>query len=125
MSQTPAAGAYLPPTPPAPLSPDDQRLWATLVHVGGLVIGFWASLIGYLVLKDRGDFVRQHARTALNFHITMLIALAAGFILSLVFIGFFVIFAVYVVIFVFSILAAIAANRGQLYRYPLTIEFIK
>jgi uncharacterized Tic20 family protein len=33
--------------------------------------------------------------------------------------------AVWVVNIVFSIIAALAANRGEYYRYPLSIEFIK
>ena len=49
-----------------------------LIQLGGLFFGFLAPLIGYLVLKDRGPFVRAWAATALNFQLTLLIAYVAG-----------------------------------------------
>jgi len=110
---------------PQPLSPSDERLWATLIHVGGIFFGFIPALVGYLVLKDRGAFIRSHTLTALNFQLTMLIALVAGYILTLLFIGILVIIAVYIVILIFGIIAAIAANKGENYKYPLSIQFIK
>ena len=107
------------------MSPSDQRLWATLVHVGGIFFGLWPSLIGYLVAKDRGEFIRDHTRAALNFHLTLLIALVAGVILTFVVVGIFVLIAAQIVAIIFAILAAVAANGGQLYKFPISIEFIK
>jgi Uncharacterized protein conserved in bacteria len=106
------------------LSPADEKLWATLIHVLGIFFGFLPSLIGYLVLKDRGPFVRQHAAAALNFQLTMLIASIVGWITAFIFIGFLILLAVEVVVIVFSIIAAIAANRGENYTYPLSIKFV-
>jgi uncharacterized protein len=111
--------------PPSPLSPADQRLWATLIHVGGIFFGVLPSLIGYLVAKDRGAFIREHTRVALNFHLTVIIAAFACGILSIILIGVFLLIALGVLIVVFSILAAVAANAGQYYRFPLSIQFIK
>jgi uncharacterized Tic20 family protein len=110
---------------PQPLSPSDERLWATLIHVGGIFFGFIPALVGYLVLKDRGAFIRAHTQTALNFQLTMLIGYIVGYILTLVFVGVIVLAAVGIVIIIFSIIAAIAANKGEQYSYPLTIQFIK
>lgn len=110
---------------PQPLSPSDERLWATLIHVGGIFFGFVPALVGYLVLKDRGAFIRSHSLTALNFQLTMLIAYIVGYILTFVLIGVVVLFAVGVVVLIFSIIAAIAANKGEEYKYPLSIQFIK
>ena len=112
---------------PQPLSPSDERLWATLIHVGGIFFGFIPALIGYLVLKDRGAFIRSHTLTALNFQLTMLIASVAIGILTLVTFGLagILYLAPAIVIVIFSIIAAIAANKGESYSYPLTIKFIK
>jgi uncharacterized Tic20 family protein len=110
---------------PQPLSPSDERLWATLIHVGGIFFGFLPALIGYLVLKDRGAFIRSHTLTALNFQLTMLIGYIVGYVLLVVVIGGLVLLAVAVVTIIFSIIAAIAANKGESYSYPLTIKFIK
>ncbi len=108
-----------------PMSPSDEKLWATLVHVGGIFFNILPALIGYLVLKDRGPLIRQHTTTALNFQLTMLLASVVGGILVLVVVGFLILLAVSVVIIIFSIIAAMAANRGEYYEYPLAIKFIK
>ncbi|MDQ1545102.1 MAG: uncharacterized protein QOH69_6 [Actinomycetota bacterium] len=111
--------------PPPPLSPSDQRLWATLIQVGGILFGILPSLIGFLVTKDRGDFIRQHTRAALNFQITLLLAYVACVLLSFIIIGLFLLFAVEIVAIIFGILAAVAANSGQAYKFPISIEFVK
>lgn len=111
---------------PAPqLSPADEKLWAMLTHLGGIFFHRLAPLIAYLVLKDRGPFVAWHTRQALNFQLTVLIAYIAGGVLCIIFVGIFVLIAAFVVNIVFSILAALAANRGEFSRYPLAIEFVK
>lgn len=112
-------------SPPVPLSPSDERLWATLIHVGGILVGFIAPLVGYLVLKDRSPFVRDNARNALNFQITVVIGYLIGSLLIAVLIGLLVLPVVWVVSIVFSIVAAVASNRGEVYRYPLTIPIVK
>jgi uncharacterized protein len=126
MSATPP-----PPPPQQPyggaspqLSPADEKLWATLVQVGGILFNWIPALIGYLVLKDRGPFVRSHTATALNFQITIFIAYVVGGILSIVVVGLFIIIAAWVLNIVFSIIAAVKANRGEYYTYPLAIRFV-
>lgn len=109
---------------PNPMSPADEKLWATLINVGGLFFNFLPALIGYLVLKDRGPFVRAHTATALNFQLTLLIAYVVGGILSIVIIGFFIIFAAYILNIVLCIVAAVKANRGEWYQYPMAIRFV-
>jgi uncharacterized protein len=126
MSETPP-----PPPPQQPygggsqqLSPADEKLWATLVHVGGILFNWIPALVGYLVLKDRGPFVRQHTATALNFQITLFIGYVIGWITSFVGIGLIILLAVWVVNIVFSIIAAMKANQGQYYVYPIAIKFV-
>jgi uncharacterized Tic20 family protein len=120
-------------TPP-PLRSDQERTWAVLTHViagglnlitGGLFAGLVGAIIAYVVFKDRGPFVRQHAATTLNFQITMIIAEIIGLILLLVLVGWFILAAVWVLNIVFSILGALAASRGEPYEYPLAIRFFK
>ena len=120
---------------PQPLSPADEKLWATLVHIGGIFLSFLPALIGYLLLKDRGPFVRDHTRVALNFQISIAIYTIAlsvvGGVLVLVTLGIAAVIVIPVAvafsiaIVVFMIIAAVKANAGQYYRYPLTIEFIR
>ncbi|UIP58474.1 DUF4870 domain-containing protein [Agromyces marinus] len=136
---TPPAGGPPPPppggpTPPPPgggsyqqsqpLSPADEKLWATLIHIGGILFGFLPALIGYLILKDKGPFIREHTATALNFQITLLIAYVVGSILTFVIIGIFLLIAAWVCAIVFGIIAAIKANNGEYYVYPVAIKFV-
>lgn len=111
------------PTAAQPLSPADEKMWATLIHIGGIFLSIIPGLIGYLLLKDRGPFVRAHAAAALNFQLTMLIAYVVGSILIIVLIGLFVVIAVAILSLVFSIIAAVKANQGEFYTYPLSIKF--
>jgi len=120
-----------PPPPQVPnaaqgteMSPADQRLWATLTHVGGILVSWLVPLIAYLVLRDRGAFVRAHTATALNFQLTLLIAYVVGVITSFILIGFLIIFAAAVLAVIFGIMAAIAANKGEFYTYPMAIKFV-
>jgi uncharacterized Tic20 family protein len=123
MSYTPPADPYS--SPPQPLRPEDEKLWSTLTHLGGIVFNFVPALVVYLLFKDRGPFIRAHSQTALNFQLTLLIADVIGGATTFLGIGFLILLAVFVLRVVFGILAALAANSGRFYRYPATIEFIK
>jgi uncharacterized Tic20 family protein len=126
MSATPPPPPQQPPYGGAAqqLSPADEKLWATLIHIGGILFGWIPALVGYLVLKDRGPFIRAHTATALNFQITIFIAYIVGWILSIVVIGLFIVLAAWVVSIVFAIIAAVKANQGEYYTYPVAIKFV-
>ena len=109
----------------APMNPSDEKLWAVLVNLGGIFFSFLPALIGYLVLKDRGPFVRAHTATALNFQLTLLIAYVVGGILSIVIIGIPILIAAGILAIVFPIIAAVKAGNGQWWTYPLTIPFVR
>src|SRR5690606_15216958 len=55
--------------PGAPLSQAEDKQWAMFSHFGGL-LGPLPALIIFLVFKDRGPYVRQEAKEALNWQIT-------------------------------------------------------
>ncbi|MET4782310.1 DUF4870 domain-containing protein [Glaciihabitans sp. UYNi722] len=107
-----------------PLSPSDEKLWATLIHIGGIFLYFLPALIGYVLLKDRGPLVRDHTRTALNFQLTVLIGYLVGIFTSWLFVGFLIVLVVAVLNIIFSLMAAIAANRGEEYVCPIAIRFV-
>lgn len=107
-----------------PLNPADEKMWSILTHIGGIFFGFIPALIVYLVFRDRGPFVHQHSAAALNFQLTMLIASVVSGILVLIIIGIFLLIAISILIIVFSIIAAVTANRGEQYSYPLSIKFV-
>ena len=108
-----------------PLSQSDEKLWSALIQLSGLVLNFFGPLVGYLLLRQRGPFVREHSVSALNWQLSLLIYYFVGYILSLVLVGFVILGAAAVLNIVFSILAAMHAHRGQLYVYPLAIKFLR
>jgi uncharacterized protein len=124
-----AAPGYVAPqyaaAPPAPLSDSDQRLWATLAHIGPIIIGFVAPLVIWLIYKDRGRYVADQAKEALNFQITVTIAATISSILIFAIIGLVLLPIVLIAALVLMIMAAIAANKGQAYRYPVTLRLVR
>ncbi len=70
------------------------------------------------------EAVNDQGKEALNFQITLLIAhLVAG--VAICFHFGFVNLAIWVLTVVFAVLATVAANRGERYRYPLTLRLVK
>jgi uncharacterized Tic20 family protein len=105
-------------------SKDDCNL-ALLAHLLGIFTGFIGALIIWLVKKDESPFVAEHAREALNFQITLAIAYAVSFVLIIILIGAFLMTALWIVNVVFSIVACIAASKGQNYQYPFVLRLVK
>jgi uncharacterized Tic20 family protein len=98
-----------------------------LSALAGLVIPFGniiGPLIVWLLKKDTMPFVDEQGREALNFQITLGIAAIIGIVLTFVVIGFFVLFALYILNIVFPIIAAIKANDGISYRYPFALRIL-
>ena len=125
---TPPAPPPPPPSQPAgvqPLSDSDARMWAMLAQLSGIILSFVGPLIIMLVFGPRSAFVKKESTEALNFQITCLIAYVIGFVLTFVFIGIFIVFAVFVVSLIFMIMAAVKNNSGEEYRYPINIRMIK
>lgn len=120
---------YQPPYEPQPMSPSDERMWAMFAHLSpfaAALIGlpFLGPLVIYLIYKDRSAYVRSQSAESLNFQLTLLIGYLVSFVLILVFIGFVLLFVIAVASIVLQILGALAANRGEDFRYPMTIRFV-
>ena len=99
-------------------------MWSMFAHLGGTFLSFFVPLVIYLVFKDRDPFIRGHSAQALNFHITLFIVYVVSIPLIFVIVGIFTLLAAAFSAVVFSILAAVAANEGRDYTYPLAIRFV-
>jgi uncharacterized Tic20 family protein len=115
-------------------------MWQVLSHASAFiqVVGI-PSLVGPLIiwLMKRDDAaVEPYARAALNFQLSLLIYFIVGSILAFIFavtvIGLVVavplviaLLALVVLELVFALLASLAASRGELYLYPLSLNLIK
>ncbi|MBO0722234.1 MAG: DUF4870 domain-containing protein [Blastocatellia bacterium] len=109
----------------------DDRTWAMLAHLSALVgysfIPFGnvvAPLIVWVIKKDQSWFIDDQAKEAMNFQISMVIYALISIPLVLLLIGIVLLIILYVFGIVMVIIAAIRANDGIQYRYPLTLRFI-
>jgi uncharacterized Tic20 family protein len=121
-----------------PQTNQNVRMWCMFCHLsallgllfpGGNIIG---PLVLWLVKRDESLEIAEHGKESLNFQISMSIYIAGlsvvCFILLFILLGFLlipIIAILCIVDVVLVVLAAIKANDGQLYRYPLTIRLIK
>lgn len=116
-----------------PMSPSEERNLGMLAHVVPAILlplsagtlGFVASLVIYLIYKDRGPFVRQHAANSLNVQIITALLLIASTVLMIVLVGFLAYPLVIIIATVIHIMGAIKANNGEWWTPPLTPQFVK
>lgn len=102
----------------------DEKNIAVLTHLAGTIFSIFPSLIVWLLKKDDSAYIGEQARDALNFQITVLIAYAISSVLIIILIGFLAMGIVWLGNIVLCILAAVAASKGEHYRYPLTLRLI-
>ena len=109
--------------PSEKISADDKNI-AVLTHLGGTLFSIFPGLIVWLIKRDDNTYVAEQAREALNFQITVLIAQAISSILILVLIGFALMGFIWLANIIICIIAAVAASKGEYYRYPFSLRLI-
>lgn len=109
----------------------EERQWAMFAHLAalaGFVIPF-GNLIGPLIVwqvkKNEMPFVDDQGKEALNFQITVSLAVLVCIILLVVVIGALLLPIVGIAALVLTVIAAVKANGGEAYRYPLALRLIK
>jgi len=118
----------------APAANDDElaRRWAFFLHLS-ILAGFALPILGLIVpiciwqiKKDEFPSLDRHGKNALNWILSVVIYGSAGALLAFVFVfvGFAILFALAVCGVAFPIMAAIRANDGRFWKYPLSIPFL-
>jgi hypothetical protein len=116
----------------APQVGKEEQNWAMACHLSALA-GFlipFGNMVGPLIvwLLKRAEMpqVDIHGKEALNFQITVSIALLVCALLMLVLIGFVLVFIVGLGALVLTIMAAVKVSNGDFeYRYPFAIRLLK
>ena len=113
-------------------SRDPIRSWAVMTHLSALlaytgipfghVIG---PLIIWMLKRDEFAELDAHGKESLNFQISISIYGIICLLLSLLLIGLLLFFILICVHIIFTIIAAIKANDGLVYRYPFCLRLIK
>ncbi|MGB7964591.1 MAG: DUF4870 domain-containing protein [Propionicimonas sp.] len=111
--------------PPAIQQGGPDTTAASMSHWLGILVGFLGPLIIMLTKGEQDQFVKANAVEALNFQITLAIGYVASFLLTFVLIGIIGYIVLPIIGIVYSVLGALAANKGQVYRYPFSIRLVK
>jgi len=108
-----------------------ERQWALICHLSGLCgyIFPFGNLIAPIIIwsmkKDEMPMVNEHGKEVINFQISYTIWAMIASLFIILLIGIPLLLAIVVLQVIFIIIGAIKADSGELYRYPLTIRFIK
>jgi len=109
----------------------DKNMWAMFCHLSSFalfLIPFLGNIVGPLIIwiikKDEFPLVNDQGKESINFQISMTIYFFAAILLSFIAIGIPIMLAILFFVPIITIVAAIRANEGVKYRYPLTIRFI-
>ena len=121
-------------------APSTLRSRQVAMHLSGLISvtsipGVVGPLVAWLFMQNDPE-VEPHYKEALNFHLSMLIygasLIVLGLVLLVTIIGILllpVVLIVGLVVVVFqivgSIIGAVRASNGELYRYPLNLRLVK
>ena len=105
---------------------------ALVAHLSGLIAPVIGPIIFFILFKDsQNNMLKQNTVNVFNWNMSLIIysmilgAIFGTGILSILFIGFFLFLVLGILNLIFSILGAIEANKGGVYKYPMTIEFVK
>ena len=112
---------------PEPGLTNEQKTFALCGYLVPVVTStsFIAPLIIWLLKKGEDSYIEQHAKQALNFQITIMIAAFVAWLGLFVLIGFILLPVVVIAYLVFSIIAGVKAYKGEDYKIPVCIRFIK
>ena len=114
-------------------SPEEKN-WAMMSHIAafvalvplipviGMVLG---PLVIWLLKKEEMPLVAENGVEALNFNISMFIAYCVALILCFILIGIPILIGLVIFHFIVTILAAIKASEGGVYKYPFGLKLVK
>lgn len=114
--------------PPKNASHKENDL-ATICHLLGLCGTFipfahiGAPLVLWLLKKSESPNLDNHGREVLNFQISWSIYALLSIVLSAVLIGILMLGILAITWIILTVIGALKARQGELYRYPITIRF--
>ncbi|GER68234.1 membrane protein [Weizmannia acidilactici] len=107
------------------MSTNDERMLSMLIFVSSLFTTVVGPLLIWLLKKDSSAYVDYYGKEYFNFLISYTVYGFAASLLIVVLIGFVLLPVVGLMYFIFTIVAAIKAYNGEMYRIPLIFRLIK
>jgi uncharacterized Tic20 family protein len=109
----------------------DAKQWAMLLHFSLLAVfvvpfvGLIAPIIIWQLKKNEFPEVDAHGKVVVNWIISGIIYGAVCLLLSFILIGIPLLIVLCALTIIFAIIGGIKANNGELWKYPLSIPFLK
>jgi len=108
----------------------EEKTFCMLMHLSQFLvyftgIGVIAPIVMWLTNQGKSEFIDAHGKSVTNWLISWFIYGTVSVILSCFIIGYFTGLALIIIGIIFPIIAAMKANNGENYKYPLTFTFIK
>ncbi len=112
-------------TPPPVRTPTgNDKIWSILCHLSGFIgVAFILPLVVWLAMRKESAYVAQNAASALNFHLSLIIYGICCLPLILILIGIPLLILLALGSLILSIIAAVKASDGEVFKYPLAIPF--
>ncbi len=110
--------------------PQNERTWAMFCHLSafaGYIIpfgGIIGPIITWAMKKDQYELVDDQGKEAINFNISIFIYYVISAILILALVGIPLLVALFFFRLIITVIAAVKANEGVRFRYPLCIRFL-
>ncbi len=110
----------------------ETRQWALFLHLSVLagtfplpVVGWLAPILIWQLKKADLPGLDVHGKNAVNWIISDFIYSAISLVLCFAIIGLPLLIALWIVGVIFPVIAAVKANEGEVWKYPLAITFLK
>ncbi|KXK54370.1 MAG: DUF4870 domain-containing protein [Chlorobi bacterium] len=110
--------------------PETQR-WGMFLHLSmltGFVIPFAGFILPFIIWQTKKNDlpgIEAHGRNAANWIISQVLYYAVFGILSFMLIGIPFLVVVFVLSIIFPIIAGVKSSNGEVWKYPLSIRFLK
>ena len=108
----------------------DERSYCAMMHVAqfaGIVLplaGFVLPIVMWQMEKDNSENVNKHGKMIVNWMISLVVWSIIASVLIFLFVGVPLIIALLILNLVFVVKGAIAANKGEFFKYPMTLNVI-
>lgn len=109
----------------------EEKQWALICHLSGLsgyLIPFGNIIIPIIIWsmkKQDMPMVDEHGKEVINFQISITIWILLSGLLIILLVGIPMLIVLVLLQVILVIVGALKADNGELYKYPLTVRFIK
>ena len=109
----------------------DEPTFSMLLHLSSFMsmavpfAGIVLPVVMWATNKNESPIIDEHGKNVINWIISFIIYAFISALLCLVIIGFPMLMTLFICSIVFTIIGAVKANSGKVWKYPMSIQFFK